>query len=191
MKEIFEKSATTFICSSILALIVGIIFVIKPDLSLSTIGIIASCYIIFNGVLLIVLDLKASKYFMPFDGLFPGILSVILGVILLCNPEILTNTFGIIMGIWIIISCINSIRVAFAIKGKSPLWILLFIIGILDLIVGLFVVFNPFASMITATLYVGIMIIIHSIINIIDMIILKKNVNAISETIEKSMKEAQ
>ena len=35
---------------------------------------------------------------------------------------------------------------------------------------------NPFEASITLTLYLGIMLIVHSIFNIVDMIILKKNV---------------
>ena len=50
------------------------------------------------------------------------------------------------------------------------------ILGILDIILGCLVILNPFEASIILTLYLGIMLIVHSIFNIVDMIILKKNV---------------
>ncbi len=108
MKEIFKKTTNSIICSAIIACVVGLIMIINPNMSIKTISIIASIYIILHGIILIILDIKASKYYIPFDGMLPGILSVILGIILISKPNILSTLFTIAIGVWIILSSINS-----------------------------------------------------------------------------------
>ena len=78
---------------------------------------------------------------------------------------------------WIIVSSVNNIKVAYFFRNvKAFPSTLMIILGILDIILGWLVILNPFEASITLTLYLGIMLIVHSIFNIVDMIILKKNV---------------
>ena len=188
MKEVFKKTTNSIICSSIIAFIVGLIMVISPSMSIKTIGTIISIYIILHGIVLIVLDMQASKYYIPFDGMLSGILSVILGIILLGKPNILSTIFTIAIGVWIALSSINSIKMAISLRNDDAPWFLLLLLGIVDLVVGIIVAFNPFEASLSITVFAGIMIMIHSIISIIDMIIIKKDAKKISKVIENKLK---
>lgn len=78
---------------------------------------------------------------------------------------------------WIIVSSANNIKVAYFFRNvKAFPSTLMTILGILDIILGCLVILNPFEASIALTLYLGIILIVHSIFNIVDMIILKKNV---------------
>ncbi len=189
MKEIFRKTTNSIIFLSSIACIVGFFMIINPSMSVKTIGVIASIYIILQGIVLVIIDLKANKYYIPFDGMLPGILSILIGIILVSKPNIISTIFTIAIGVWIALSSINSIRMAVALKNDDAPWFLLLLLGILDLIVGVIVVFNPFEASISMTVFAGIMIMIHSIINIIDMAVLKHDVKRISNAIEKRLKE--
>ena len=188
MKEIFKKTTNSIICSSIVACIIGLIMVLNPSMSVKTIGIIASCYIILHGLVLIILDIKASKYYIPFDGILSGILSIVLGVILICKPNIVSTIFAITIGVWFVLSSINMIKMSLALRNYDTPWILLLLLGIVDLIAGIVVALNPFEASLSMTVFAGIMIIVHSIINIIDMIIIKRNVKKIGKAIETNLK---
>ena len=190
MKEIFNSTINSIIFSSVIALIVGLIMIFFPAITIETIGIIAACYIILHGIMLIYLDIKAYKYNLPFEGLLIGIVSVLLGIFLICKPNILPLVFTIVIGIWMILSSINYIKIAIKISGTSLPWIWILLLGILDLIAGIVVIFNPFEASISITLFAGIMLIVHSIINIVDMLVIKKDVKDISKEIEKSLKAA-
>ena len=189
MKDIFKKVTISIICSSIIAFIIGLILVINPSMSLETIGIMVGIYIIIHGVSLIVLDFKAIKYCIPFDGIMSGLLSIVLGVLLIAMPNILSTAFGIALGIWVILSSVNTIKMSLAIRNVSTVWVLLLLLGILDLVAGIIILFNPFASSLSATMLGGIIIMAHSVITIIDMIVIKKNVKEISKVVENSIKE--
>ena len=189
MKEAFNNATNSIIISSILALIVGIIMIAFPDMSIKTIGIIAAIYVIIHGIALIVLDIKASQYYLPFDGLFSGIVSILVGILLLCRPAIVPVIFTIAIGVWMIISSVNYIKIALKLTKTDLPWLFILILGILDLIAGIVMIFNPFEATISLALFAGIMIVIHSVINIVDMIIIKKDVKDITKELEKKVKE--
>ncbi len=189
MKDIFKRVTNSIICSSILALIMGLVLIIFPTMSLRTIGLIIAVYVILYGLVLIVIDVKASKCYIPFDGMLPGILSIIIGIILIFKPKIISTLFAIIIGVWIIVSSINSIKLALNLRDENIPWILLLILGIVDLILGVIVIFNPFEALQSLTIFVGVMIMVHAIIDIIDMLILKHDVKKISKVIENKIKD--
>ena len=188
MKELFKRTTNSIIISSILACVVGFILIINPTMSIKTMGIIAAIYIILHGLTLIIIDIKATKYYIPFDGILPGILSIIIGVILILKPNILSILFVVSVGIWIALSSINSIKMSLVLKNEDAPWLLLLLLGIIDLILGIIVVFNPFEASISIAVFIGIMLIIHSIVDIIDMIVIKRDVKKISSIFERKLK---
>ena len=189
MKEILNKTANSFIISSILVLVVGLVMVIFPEISMETIGIIAAAYMITHGIVLIYLELLANKYYLPFDGILPGVFSILMGVVLCYKPSILPVVFTIIFGLWIIASSINFIKVALHLRNTRLPWVQILIFGILDLIIGIVLLINPFASTVSIVVFTGIMLIVHSVIDIIDMSIIKKEVKEISKELSKQLKE--
>lgn len=189
MKELFKKTATSIILSSIVAFIIGLIMVVAPGLSLQTIGIVAGIYIIIHGIVLIALAFSAHMVYVPFYGVISGLLSIIIGIVLLAMPGILSTVFAIALGIWIILSSVNIISIAITTKKEYSNWGLLLLLGIVDLICGIIILFNPFASSISIVVLGGIIIMVHSVINVVDMIIIRNNVKDIEKAVKSSFKE--
>lgn len=189
MNDIFKRTTNSIILSSIIAFIIGLIMTIYPDISIKTFGMVAAIYIILHGIILVVLDIKANEYYIPFDGMLSGILSIVLGIVLIAKPNILSTILVLAIGVWIVSSSINSIKMSIALKHEDAPWILLLLCGIVDLIIGIIVLLNPFEASLSITVFIGIMLIIHAVINIIDMIIIKRDVKRISKAIEKRLKE--
>ncbi len=177
MKKAFDRITNSIIGLSILTLIIGFILIIFPTVTLETLGIVSGIYLIAHGIVLLMLEMKLIKIFVPFENVIIGFFSILLGFILLSKPESISFLLATILGIWMIVTSINSIKVALFFKNvKAFPWLYVLIIGILDIMLGFLVIFNPFEAVTTLTVYLGIILIIHSILNILDMIILKKNV---------------
>ena len=176
MKSIIKNITTSVILLSILAILLGIALIAYPGISLVALGIAVAAYLIVHGITLIVLDIRAWRLYLPFNGLLPGIVCVILGVLLAKYPGDIAFYIGIAVGLWIIVSGIDGIRFSAALKGTGAPWVLMIIINIIDIIIGCLVIYSPILSSLSLTVGLGIVLIIHSIINIIDMIIVKKNV---------------
>ncbi len=188
MKELFKRTTTSIILSSIAAFIIGLTMAVVPNLSLQVIGITIGIYAIVHGITLITLNFVAHNVYVPFYGIASGILSIIVGLILVAMPNILSVIFAIALGIWIILSSVNVISIAVTVKKTVPNWSLWLLLGIIDLICGIIILFNPFASSLSIVVLGGIIIMIHSIISIIGMIMVKKNIKEVAKALEAASK---
>lgn len=189
MKEYFKKLTISVIASAVVAFIIGLIMAVIPDISLQIIGIIVGIYLMIHGCALITLNFMAHRIYIPFHGIMSGLLSIVIGIILIAMPNALTNIFGVALGIWIILSSVNIISLSLYVKDAVSNWYLWLLLGIIDLICGFIVLFNPFASSLSLVVLGGIMIMIHSIVTIISTIMLKKDAKEVVKAFERKIKE--
>ncbi|MBR4727109.1 MAG: DUF308 domain-containing protein, partial [Clostridia bacterium] len=132
---------------------------------------------------LILLDIKAWRMFVPFRGMLQGILSIVLGFLLAKTPGKLEVFLGIALGIWIIVSAFGGIRLAAALRGTGAPWVLMIIMNIIDILIGGLVLYAPVPSSITLTMCLGIVLIVNSIVNIVEMFVIKRNVKNVEQMI--------
>ena len=188
MKDLFKRTTTSIIVSSVIAFILGLVMAIIPGISLEAMGIAFGIFMIIYGVALIVLDFMAHHVYIPFYGIMSGLLSIIAGIVLVAMPNVLTVVFGIALGLWIILSSVNIISVAITVRSKVKNWGWWLLLGIIDLICGVIILFNPFASSISLVVLGGIIIMVHSVITIVDMIMIKNDAKELSKAIEETVK---
>ena len=178
MSKTFKSIVNTFILLSILIIIFGFLIALWPGSSIKALGICMGVYLIFHGINLIIIEIRARKYHLPVDGLIlEGIMSIILGGLFLMNPGSNMQyllAFGV--GIWIITSGIRGIQAAIALKGTGIPWFLIIILNVIDIAIGVFALFSPAISSISIMICIGIGMIIHGVINLADAFTLKKNV---------------
>ena len=67
MKKAFDKITNGIIGVSIFAIVIGLVLVIYPGISLKTVGIMCSIYLIVHGVILILLDIIQSGTLLIID----------------------------------------------------------------------------------------------------------------------------
>lgn len=162
-----------------------------PGISLRAIGITIGIFVIIYGTVLIALDFGVNRAYVPFYGIMSGILSIIVGLILIAMPNILPTVFAIALGIWIILSSINVISIAVAVKERVANWYLWLLLGIIDLVAGIIILFNPFESSISVVVLGGIIIMVHSLITIADTVMIRKDVKEVAKAIEANFKESK
>lgn len=191
MKDLFKRTTTSIIISSVVAFILGLVMAIVPGVSLQAMSIAFGIYMIIHGVALITLDFMAHHVYIPFYGIMSGLLSIIAGIILIAMPNVLSVVFAIALGIWIILSSVNIVSVSITVRGKVDKWYLWLLLGVIDLICGVIILFNPFASSISIVALGGIVMMIHSIITIVDMIMIKNDAKELSRALEETVKDAK
>ena len=184
-----NKYINTTLISSILLLILGAIMILFPE---TTLNITSYCIAIISlllGIYLIIIDINIEKpLFFPNTSL-SGIILSILGIILLAHPKSLFILIPIVLGIWFIISSITKINYIQTLKYiNKSLWISSIITTILSIICGLIFIINPLRSAAVVTTFFGIIMIIYSICDIYEIIIIKRNVNKIDKEINKRFK---
>lgn len=189
MKEYFKKLTISVIASAVIAFIIGLMMAVIPNISLQVIGIMVGIYLIVHGCALIVLNFMAHRIYIPFHGIMSGLLSIVIGIILIAMPNVLTNIFGIALGIWIILSSVNTISFSIYIKDAVSNWHLWLLLGIIDMICGFIILFNPFESSLSLVVLGGIMIMVHSVITIVGTVMLKKDAKEVVKAFEGKIKE--
>lgn len=189
MKEYFNKITTFILVSSVIAFIIGLMMTVVPNISLQVIGIVVGIYIMVHGCVLIILNFMAHSIYIPFHGIMSGLLSIVVGLILVAMPNALSTIFAIALGIWIILSSINTISISISVKDAISNWYLWLILGIIDLICGLIILFNPFASSMSVIVLGGIIVMVHSVITFIDTIMVKRDAKQIAKELEAKIKE--
>ncbi len=189
MKQYFKRITTSILVSSVITFILGLIMAAVPGISLYVMSIIIGIFFMLYGITLIILVFVSHNIYVPFYGIMSGILSLIAGLIIVEMPEALSVIFTIALGIWIILSSINTINIAITVKDKVDGWRLWLVFGILDIICGIIILINPFASSLSLVVLGGIILMVHSVITIIDTIMIRREVKNVTKAIEAKVKE--
>ncbi len=171
---------------ALLFAIMGLVAIFYPKTSLTILSYILASVLVINGTLLLIMDFKVKEDLIPIYNFPSGILSTLLGVILLLYPEILKIIIPVTIGIWFITTSIFKIKFALSIRQieKAP-WLVTFIMSILIIICGIVLIANPITSTITIVILSGIMVLVYSITDIVNMMIFKEQVNNIVKYFEK------
>ena len=183
MKSIVKTITTIGIVFAVLAALVGVSLIAYPVASILVYGIIFGIYLLVEGIMLVVLSIKTRKSEAPVNGLLKGILSIILGIMLLqnANAEWMELYFGTIFGIDIIITGIIGITTSISLRKTDTPWVLPLVLSIISIIFGSMVLYSPIFSALAITVFYGIVLIVEAVLGILLMILLRKN----EEEVEK------
>lgn len=119
-----------------------------------------------------------GKFHMDFKKLLLGsillnVLFLIFGIIIYMNPYITASTAGVVMGIYFIIFGVFAIF-EFFMRKSSPIFQYKIFSGVLAIIVGIFMMTNPFKIVKILTFALGIYLIIISLVKVVEAFKFKK-----------------
>ena len=118
-----------------------------------------------------------------------SMLSILLGIMMLIYPNILSIIIPLMLGTWFIMTSIFKIRLTLYLsKIQNTPWLLLMLISILSIVCGFILILNPIDSSVAITLFIGIVIIVYAISDIINMIVLKRNLNKLTKYFKENIK---
>ena len=109
MVKKINKFIYSSIVISILMFIMGIIFIVYPDISFTTITYILSILLIINGIYFIATK-EESIFFSSF--LTIGVIDILLGLVMILNPDIIKVLFPIVVGIVMIVKSVLDLRIS-------------------------------------------------------------------------------
>lgn len=198
MVKKFNGIIFAMIAVSIITILVGIAMVCWPLKAIYTYALLIGCYFIVQGIIQIVMGIRAAKYNLPHDGTAFGVLSLILGILAVVafvkNPELTTIYWalfmGISLGISIIFTAIFDIKTAFLLK-KDPQsnWVIIMVLGIITLILGISMMSIPFTGALAETIMIGIIMIVFGVVSLIDSIFLKTQSNKYENAVKRQAED--
>lgn len=184
MKTFFKSS----ICASIILMILGLLLIFQSEVTITTISYIIGAALIALGVLALIRFIKSAKNIteMNFNlDIIYGLVTVILGIVIITNPKAIASILPIVLGIAIVINSASKLQYAFILKNdNNDMWKTTMIIAIVSAICGVLLLFNPFAGAVLIMKIVGIFIVVYSVLDIVSTVIIKKNVDEFKTVID-------
>lgn len=188
MKRFFRSS----LVSSITLFVLGFLIIFKSEVTIITIAYLIGSILVALGTLAIIQYIKNIEVSGKNDlDILYGVVTIILGLLVINNPKLIASILPIIIGVTIIINSATKLQYAFELKKENnQQWKTTMTISIISVICGVVLLFNPFKGAVVITQTIGIFMIVYSILDIISTAIIKRNVNYIRSEIIKKNNEA-
>lgn len=169
-----KKYAKWSILISILMLILSVLLIVSPFASIISLILLFGIILIVDGIIQFIDYFKSSNEIrMMSFSLVNGIISILSGILVIITKNALTAFVPILFAVWIIMKSIFSLQISMNLKAIShSSWVLVLVSSILNLLLGLLIILNPFATTKIATITVGIFLAITEVINIVKKIII-------------------
>jgi uncharacterized membrane protein HdeD (DUF308 family) len=143
----------------ILSVIAGVIILFKPSDSLATVAVIGGIFLLVDGILEMISSFMRGTTNRGLVGLL-GVLSAIVGVLLIRHPVGGVAAVALLIGIWLIAVGVTRFATAFE-EPDHRGWHA--IAGIVELVAGIVIVSNPDIGFATLALLVGIGFILNGV----------------------------
>ena len=164
--KMLKKIKTDMWINVFMMLLIGILFIVRPQDSLEVTTIIAGVVIFANGVFDLFYYLRVWEDFYSRGSLFEGIMKCVLGIFVFTHAGITTVLFSYVFSIYIIINGIICIETAIymqrAFEVNCRKYVLLSCFVVLGGIIMMF--FSP-NTVKTAAIMTGIIFIINAVID--------------------------
>lgn len=183
LKKVFNIS----MISSVLLFLFGLILAVNAEGFIKSITVTIGVILLLIGVFPVIDYFRYRKDGLGASvGLISGIFSIVCGLMLLINEDLLMILIPVFIGVWMIINGINKIQVSFEIKdlGEKS-WVITFIYSILIMVLGGYFIVNPISGATTVTSFIGIILCIYAVLDIIDCVIIKVKVKNFKKELDK------
>ena len=164
-----KKSERSIMIISILFIVLGIILIAKPEFSLIAICRLFGIIILVPGIIQLANFLRkpTEENIFGLDLVF-GLFFILLGIFMLIAPKAVVSAFPLMIVIVIIIDSILRLQLSINLKRISyDRWWVHLCFAILTGVLGVLLVFNPFAGSVILTRIIGITLTISGIVNLI------------------------
>ena len=152
--------------------LVGLVLLLIPGTLNKLIGILIGVALLAVGIIAIVKYIKEKDNGSSLN-LVSGILYSVLGVIIIIYPYSIINLVTICLGVYLVINGLLKLKLSFVLKRITDKWIGTLIMGIITVILGVVLIFNPFAG-ITITKLAGAFLVVVAVFDLIDTYIIQK-----------------
>lgn len=193
METLMKKFFRSSLISSIILMIIGVLLILQSEITIITISYLIGTLLIAMGAIAIIKFIKNINNVAREElDIFYGVVTIILGVIVVYNPEAIASIIPIIIGIGIIINSATKLQYALELRESlNNQWKTTVVISIISAVCGVILICNPFKGAVVIMQIIGGFIVAYSILDIVSTITIKKNVAAIHNAIDGNINDAE
>ena len=181
IENMYKRMIWYSIGTALITIITGIVLLLVPELSGKVLGIIVGIIFLIEGINSIYKYFHREGAKLYNLNLVFGVTYAVLGAVIILVPSSVVEFITVCLGIYMIVNGASKVNYALWLKrGNEDSWLITLATGILVAIVGVLVIFNPFASL-TLTKLAGAFLIITGILDFMDTILFKNRSKEIME----------
>jgi len=149
----------------IIAILFGITAFLLPGLTAVVFVFLFAGYAVADGILNLI---TAFRFAQPSSGrwwwmIVQGLLGIGIGVVTVLWPHITAQALGILVAVWAIATGLMEIAAAVRLRKDIPNEIFLIVVGVLSIIVGIVLSFEPLTALLAWVWVVGVYAIIAGV----------------------------
>ena len=187
-----KKMNMTSIIFSILFILIGAFLLARPEDAIHLVSYALGIILALWGIISIVQFFtdRESQNYLEFSFIL-GVFMFIFGIIIIVKPNTVASIIPLLLGIWMLINGVTKLSYALTLnKNKNAASSI--IISILIIVLGILLVFNPFAGAKTLVQILGVTIIVYSVLDLAECFAIRKIVKKeTKEEIENTIIEAE
>lgn len=174
-----KKMNITSIIFSVLFILIGLFLIIKPEGAIHVVAYALGIMLLVWGIVSMIqfFSKKNSQNYLEFSFIL-GMLVFIFGIIILIKPDTIASIIPLLLGVWMISNGVTKLSYALTINKENNATASIIVSGLI-VILGIFLIFNPFAGAKTITQIIGVLMIIYSVLDLIECIFIKKTVSSV------------
>jgi uncharacterized membrane protein HdeD (DUF308 family) len=139
----------------VVAVLVGAIAIFAPAVTLVALVVIFAAYSLVDGVFAIVLAIRGARAHERWGWLaFNGIISIGAAVVAIFYPAITALVFAVLLAVWALFAGVTSLIAGFQLGNTHGRWWLI-LSGVVLVLFGLWIAFNPLLGMIALSYVFG------------------------------------
>ena len=170
------KSRVSDVFVSVCIFVAGIFLLLWADKVTNMVSQILGTVSIIYGAYQLILYFKSQDK--KVVSLIYAIIFLVIGIILVARPTIVSEIISFIIGIYILLMSLKNIGLALESKD-GPNYKLGVCLGIAELIIGVLCIVGKMLIPNIVLRFVGLLLVIYGIINIIDSVVVPRNKNII------------
>ena len=195
MKEIINKIFKSSILGALSLVVLGILLIFESEATIVTISYVIGGILVAIGVLALLKFYKEVKDNDDNDtgmDLVYGIISIVLGIVVISNPKAVASIIPIVMGLIIILNSGTKLQYSIELKrNNNNLWKSTMVLSLISTLCGVLLVFNPFKGAAFLTKLIGFLILLYAVLDIVSTITIKSTVKKIKTAINEGIEEAK
>ena len=169
------KNKNNAIVRIICAIILGLVLVFWPSLTINYLVMTIGGVFLVAGVISFSTFLFRDKEkYVDIRFPFESSGSILFGLVLIIIPGVFINVLMYVMGVLLILACIQQIYILIAIRRRGTVPLGFYIVPVLTLICSLAIIIHPFGVLRNTFIFLGVIALIYGINELINYIKFRK-----------------
>lgn len=187
MLKFMKKIGVSYLFAALISIILGVVYIIWPQLTQNVFCLIAGGALIVFGLGLFIYHLASNRdggYLM--NEMIVGLLTVLVGFLFIFKSEALFDILGVLLGVVVVAHGLVDAQESFMLKKcGNRKWYVFFLISLVFVLAGLAILFIPGIETAIFAVILGITLIAAGLFEVVVFFVLRKYVKKLENSEEE------